>query len=62
MSMIPASDQKIKGTFEIIFSATSYSKLIENKAQTTEISLAKDRIVESTFEKKTCPIENTCKM
>ena len=43
-------------------SATTYSKLSENKAKTTEILLAKDKNVESSFEKKSCPIENTRKM
>ena len=36
--------------------------LSENEAKTTEILLVKDGNVESSFQKKSCPIENTRKM
>ena len=43
-------------------STTTYPKLGENRAEITEILLIEDRNVESRFEKKSSPIENTRKI
>ena len=59
---VDTHDQSAFVVFSSAQSKSPYLKLCENEAKTTEILLAKDRSVESSFEKKSCPIENTRKM
>ena len=61
--MIPTSDLNINGTLrKHIVSATTYPKLGENRAEIIKILLKEDWNVETRFEKKSSPIENTRKI